>query len=473
MRRYSWLFLLIPMGLFVWIAVNSSRFAGGEDGVMHHLFARYAPQHPANLLDLWAKPVYVLLSVPFAQFGFLGSLIFNILLACLSSWLVWKTAENMKLRFPWLGAVLLLSSTVYFYCASSSTTEILFSFILSWAIFEVTKGRYWLAALLVSFLPFVRSEGYGIILVFALGFLTLRSWKALPFLGLGFLVYSVVGFWHYHDILWVWNTHPYRDASGIYGSGPLWHFIGKPTEIWGIPLYVLWITGTLMLVTAGVKRVIKLEKPSDLFLIWVFLIFGSWFIYLVGHAVVWYLGKSASLGLTRVMAAVMPACALIGLYAFDQIIGVFNPKLKMLRYAFLLLVAFVAIRSAFEINKPPYHGDTEKEEIIKAGNWFRSSPYFENKTRIYYFAPSVAEAFRIDPFDPLQRGDLSEISWNRDIPSGSIIVWDAHFGPNEAGVPIDTLLQRPELERIYHQKPAEPTTTLNDHEYEIYLFRKP
>ena len=104
---------------------------------------------------------------------------------------------------------------------------------------------------------------------------------------------------------------------------------------------------------------------------------------------------------------------------------------------------------------------------------WRRSCYFENKTRVYYFAPSVAEAFRIDPFDPEQRGDLSEISWNRDIPSGSIIVWDAHFGPNEAGVPIDILLQRPELERIYHQRPTERITTLNGHEYEIYLFRKP
>ena len=110
---------------------------------------------------------------------------------------------------------------------------------------------------------------------------------------------------------------------------------------------------------------------------------------------------------------------------------------------------------------------------MQAGEWFRDSEFFADRERIYYFAPTVAESFRIDPFNPAQRGDLSEIQWNRDIPSGSIIVWDAHFGPNECHVPIDTLLQRPELELIYHQKPKEKISTLNGYDYEIYLFRKP
>ncbi|MDX5321819.1 MAG: hypothetical protein LPK45_11810, partial [Bacteroidota bacterium] len=78
--------LLISALYFIWIAVSSTRLAGGEDGVMHHLFARYVPQHPGNLLDHWAKPFYVLLSTPFAQLGFLGSLLFNVLLAVLSFW---------------------------------------------------------------------------------------------------------------------------------------------------------------------------------------------------------------------------------------------------------------------------------------------------------------------------------------------------------------------------------------------------
>ncbi|HCS19505.1 MAG TPA: hypothetical protein DIW47_02895 [Bacteroidetes bacterium] len=473
MKRYRWLLLLLPLGLFIWIGAISTRTAGGEDDVMHHLFARYALQHPANLFDLWAKPLYVLFNIPFAQFGFIGTLVFNAVLACLSALLVWKSAEKLGLRFSWLGALLLLSAPVYFYCASSAVTEILFGFLLSWAIFEGSNKRYGLAAALVSFLPFVRSEGYGIILVFAFGFVALRAWKALPLLALGFVVYSIAGYAHFKDIFWVITHHPYHDASTIYGSGPIWHFVVRVKEIWGIPLYILWILGTVLFVWTGLSLFLKAEKRSEQFWVWLFFIFGSFFVFLLGHSIVWYRGMSASLGLTRVMAAVMPACALIGLYAVDRVFGKLNPKLKMFRHVLLALLSFAAIRGAFTQNRPPYHGDTEKEEIIKAGKWFLNSPYYAGKSRVFYFAPSVAVILKIDPFDPGQRGDLSEIAWNRDIPSGSIIFWDAHFGPNEAHVPIDTLFQRPELEMIYHQKPEVPASTLNGPEYEIYLFRKP
>ncbi|MHB1277386.1 MAG: hypothetical protein ACYC1Q_03240 [Bacteroidia bacterium] len=472
MKQYRWLILLFPLGVFIWIGANSTRFAGGEDDVMHHLFARYALQHPANLFDMWAKPLYVLLNIPFAQFGFIGTLAFNAVLACLSAWLVWKSAEKLGLRFSWFGPVLLLTAPVYFLCASSAVTEILFGFLLSWAIYEAANKRYWQAATLVSFLPFVRSEGYGIILVFALGMMALRKWKALPFLVLGFVIYSIAGYWHYEDIFWVINRHPYQDASGIYGSGEIWHFVVRVEEIWGKTLYVLWVLGSLLLVWITLSMIIRKVKITEQHWVWVFFIFGSFFVYLIGHSVVWYQGKSASLGLTRVMAAVMPACALIGLYAVDKVFGRLNPKLRMFRYVLLALLSYAAIQGSFKQNRPPYYGDTEKEEIIKAGNWFRNSPYYADRSRVFYFAPSVAVILNIDPFDPTQRGDLSEISWNRDIPSGSIIFWDAHFGPNEAHVPIDTLFQRPELEMIYHQKPEVPASTLNGSEYEIYLFRK-
>lgn len=473
MKKAESLFIFIPLLVFSWIAANSTRLAGGEDGVMHHLFARYVPEHPANLLDHWAKPLYVLLTVPFAQFGLMGSLFFNILLASLTSWLIYRTAKNLNLLNPWLAPVLLFSSTLYFYCVPSSITEILFGFIFTWALFESSRRNFGIAAVLVSFLPFARSEGNGIIVVFFLAFMALRQWKAIPLLALGTLVYSVAGSFYYEDLFWVWNQHPYGDASGIYGRGSLLHFIGHNKEIWGNPLYILWIVGTVLFAVKAINHLLKKKAVKDDFWVWFFMIFGSYFLYLGGHTVVWYLGKSGSLGLTRVMAAIMPACALIGAFAMDRIVFQFNPNLKILTKGLPIALACVALFSTWKLNHPPFHGDLEKEELIQAGEWFRASKYFANRERIYYFAPTVAESFRIDPFDPAQRGDLSEIQWNRDIPAGSIIVWDAHFGPNECHVPIDTLLQRPELELIYHQKPEEKISTLNGYDYEIYLFRKP
>lgn len=473
MKKAQILFFLIPLLFFSWVAANSSRLAGGEDGVMHHLFARYVPEHPANLLDHWAKPLYVFLSVPFAQFGLFGSLFFNVLLASLTSWLLFRTAQNLKLQNPWLAPVLLFGSTMYFYCVASAITEILFAFLLTWAFFESSRKKHLLAALIVSFLPFARSEGNGIIALFFLAFIASKQWKAIPVLATGTVLYSIAGSFYFDDIFWVWNQHPYGDASAIYGRGSLLHFVGRNKEIWGNPVYILWIVGTLLFAANLFIHLLKRKPVSDKFWIWLFMIFGSFYLYLGGHTLVWYLGKSGSLGLTRVIAAVMPACALMATYAVDRVLFQLNPNLKMLKNGIAIGIAFLALQSSWKLNRPPFHGDLEKEELIKAAAWFRESSYFENRKRIYYFAPTVAEGFRIDPFNPEQRGDLSEIAWNRDIPSGSIIVWDAHFGPNECHVPIDTLLQRPELELIYHQKPKERISTLNGYDYEIYLFRKP
>lgn len=472
MKKFKYLILIVPGLYFAWIAAVSSRLAGGEDGVMHHLFARYVPEHPQNLLDQWAKPLYVLLSVPFAQFGMYGSLLFNVLLAILSMYFVWRTAENLGMESPWLAPALLFSSTIYFYCVPSAVTEILFGFLLSWAIFESSRSRYAMAAALISFLPFARNEGNGLILIFFIGLLVMKQWKAIPWLALGTVVYSIAGSFYFEDLFWVYNKQPYHDASDIYHHGTWWHYVDKSIAIWGIPLYLLWILGTVFMLFRIIKTLIKKEKITQVFWFWLFFVFGSFYVYLTGHTIVWALGKSASLGLIRVMAAVMPACALIGLYAFNKILFELNPNLKGIKMGLSALLFFVAVNSPIEINKPPFHGDMEKEEIAKLGEWFRNSEYFPLQAPLYYFAPSMAEEFRIDPFNKETSGNLVDIGNNPELIPGTIIVWDAHFGPNECRLPVDSLLNREDLEMIHHHVPDREMKTLNNYDYEIYLFRK-
>ena len=472
MKKLRWLLLLLPFGMFAGIALKSTQFAGGEDGVMHHLIARYAPEHPANLLDHWGKPLYITLSFPFAQFGFYGSVFFNILLAILCAGMLWKTAENLGLTKAWLAPVLLLFSTIYFYSVTSSITEILFSFLLAWGLLLASRHKWVWAAVVISFLPFARSEGNGIIVAWLIGFIMLQQWKAIPFLATGTLLYSLAGWPVYDDFFWVWNMHPYTDASAIYGSGDLFHYVKKSRQIWGNVLYALWIAGSFVFLYRFIRVLGKKEKADKSFYVWLFFVFGSFYIYLVGHSLVWYMGKSASFGLIRVMAAIMPACVLMAMLAFDRFLGLFNPRLKLLFLILPLLLAFSMIQSAFVQNRPPYNGDKEREEILKAAEWYRNSPYYGEKHATYYFAPSVAEAFEIDPFDSEQRKDLSQFLGATDVKPGTLIVWDAHFGPNECHLPVDSLKQRKDLELIYHQEPEEEMRTLNDYKYEIYLFRK-
>jgi hypothetical protein len=58
------------------------------------------------------------------------------------------------------------------------------------------------------------------------------------------------------------------------------------------------------------------------------------------------------------------------------------------------------------------------------------------------------------------------------IPTDAIIIWDAHFGPNEGQLPLDRLLHNEHFELLKKFVPEHPFKTLNAYDYEIYIFRR-
>lgn len=152
-------------------------------------------------LHHWAKPVFVLLSAPFAQFGFSGIEIFNCLCATLTALLTFYTARQLKVRQPYLVFLLLFFAPFYFQLIFSGLTEYLFGLATIAGIYFTSREKHLPALLIVSFLPLMRSEGLLIMGVFGLYYLINRKFKFLPLLLAGQLVYSLAGA-HYHgDIL--------------------------------------------------------------------------------------------------------------------------------------------------------------------------------------------------------------------------------------------------------------------------------
>jgi len=472
MKSFVHLFVFLAMLFFVWLGFSSQSHAGGEDGVQHHLIARYVPQHPQNLTDLWGKPLYTLLSFPFAQFGFKGSLLFNILAGIFVAWLTFLSAKKLKLKFAFLSIVFLLFAPEYFYNIPSAVTEITFSMVLIGSVYLLLCEKPIWSAFLISFIPYARTEGNAMLPLFALAFIFLKNYKALPFLLTGSLLLSLGGFFYYRDIFWIWNQHPYGDASSIYGSGSFWHYYAYAKFIWGIPLIIIISLSSLLFAGKLFKNISRKHEITQNHWVWTFAIFGSFYVYLFGHSYVWWKGVSASLGLIRVMAGTMPLAALIALLGLNQILSVFNPKLKVMHGIIALGFVYLVFQSCFMIHrKLPFSGDEERKLILEAGDWYRNSDFYP-ANKVYYFAPSVADAFLVDPFSS-QRGYLE--SALQELPSMSektLIVWDGHFGPNECRLPKDSLLNQPNLKLIARFKPQSEIKSLNEHSYEILLFLK-
>ena len=73
--------LIITGVTFIFLAFFTGVPAGGADNYAHFNISRWAFRYPSLFLDHWGKPLYTILAVPFAQFGFVAVRILNSVLS--------------------------------------------------------------------------------------------------------------------------------------------------------------------------------------------------------------------------------------------------------------------------------------------------------------------------------------------------------------------------------------------------------
>ncbi len=161
---------------------------------------------------------------------------------------------------------------------------------------------------------------------------------------------------------------------------------------------------------------------------------------------------------------------------FSLLLGLNIKRSKYLEYGILILVTFWIIRSPFKHEYYPFKLNHEETVIKQAGDWFQTSPY--TKQKVYYLYPFLAHVLNVDSFNPAKVGELWGLyptikSWGiKAIPDSTIVFWDAHFGPNECHIPLDTIMNDPNFQLIKTIKPTEPFKTLGDYNFEVNVFIK-
>jgi hypothetical protein len=73
---YAFTGLLFVVACIVALVLNGTN--GGGDSIGHYLLAHHAWKYPNLFFNHWGKPVFTMLSSPFAQFGFKGVKLFNV-----------------------------------------------------------------------------------------------------------------------------------------------------------------------------------------------------------------------------------------------------------------------------------------------------------------------------------------------------------------------------------------------------------
>lgn len=453
---------------FTVILLRTDNSFGGADHFNHYNLARWGWKYPDLLFSHWGKPVFTIVISPFAQLGMDAARFYNVLTGISTAVLTWLLAMRFTFRPAWAVLPLVLFMPVYFALMFTALTEVTFSFFLVLSLHLFFRERFAWSAVVLSFLPLIRNEGVVLLPLFVAAYMLKGRAGAIPLLCVGAALIGVLGWRIYGDPYWLVTHMPYTgDAVDIYGRGSLMHFVGNTHRITGIPLGLIFLLGALAMTVTWVRR--DRCGLSDAFY-FLLLIVGSFVVFLAAHSVAWWLGVGNSLGLLRVMGSVTPLAALTGMAGISLLFRYREPRWTAA--ALVLLACFIAWNSyrSTQVYEYGFRKSWEQAALDESIEYLIEQGLDENI--IYYYNPYVA--FRFD-FDPEDRGRSRSLLFRRDeltsIPAGSVIFWDAHFGPNEGRTPLSELQDRPDLKTVAVFEPEVPFTVFG-HDYKIIIFKK-
>lgn len=449
---------MVGIGLFYLFILWHFNGTGDDgDSIFHFLYAKYAFKHPELFLHHWAKPIFVLLASPFAQFGFIGLQVFNVLLSLGNVWLVTSVARRLGYSFSIVGGFFQAMSPLALVLAFSGLTEPLFAFLCLCGLYFFLSERKVIALIVISFLPFVRTEGVLFLGLMAMVVVWEREWKVLPLLLLGFLFYAVIGGIVSNDFLWFFHQMPYTQGASHYGHGRIFHFVDQLFYVVGLPFYFFLIIGLF----AGLWQFIQ----GRLRVIEVSFIYGGFVGYVIAHSLFWYFGIFDSMGLKRVLVGVLPLASFIALNGLNWIVSFLGGKKQKIQFVFwigLLVFIFPFLGTPSSIHWREFCLSVKQEQVQKLK--MELSGLLVGKKRVSTAYPYVYYVLDVDCFDANSAFPLSSLSggWRKD----DLLIWDSDFATIENGVSKEILMRNSNLEIVY--KHGE---TLDGKGFEIVVFR--
>jgi hypothetical protein len=399
------------------------------DGIRHFEIAHYSLSHPQLFLHHWGKPFFTLAAAGPSQFGLNGLIIFNIICAMLTALLTFRISEKL---FPGRNSLIvipfLLLTPVYFAVIFSGLTEPFFALVLTSGIFLFTRKKFAVSAFLISFLPFIRTEGFLLLPLFGILFLYRKNFLSALLLSAGTVIYSIAGGLIYGDFLWVIHQNPYANLNQNYGSGSLFYFLGKNEFILGIPLVICFVLGIISFFQKRNNRFSGKSANT-----WI-LAAGCFCIYFFAHSWFYWKGGYGSIGLIRVIAGVAPCMAIICLAGYHFLIS-FIPDKGPIQLTFNLVLAGALCFYVVRQYPLPFQKTHEQVQLDKAAALIKSSSSCTGV--IWYQHPYLTYALEEDPFNTDRFRELW--GYNRDQPCLELgpedcMVWDSHYAQYEAGI---------------------------------------
>lgn len=462
--------LLITATMLIVVQRLSTGVDGETDSITHFQYARYAFKYPAFFLNHWGKPLFTILASPLAQFGYTGAVVFNLICGLLSAWFAYMISKRLEYRHAWVAIIFTVFTPLYLFIMYTSLTEILFSLVLITAVYLFVSKRFIWSAIIISLIPFARTEGAMYIFLFMPALIWMKQYKALPFLFSGFVFFSILGLPQYHDFFWFFTKMPYTiSSSALYGSGSFWYYFGMLDYTMNFPLIILSLTGLIYIILNIRAAFIGHHEIKNVTLY--FLILPAIFGFILAQSYLWWRGLGV-LASDRFMACIFPLVAIIAVAGFDWIME----KAKFNRFIYIILGTFIISLVAykpFAYNKLPMKTGINFVVMEQLATWLKSTPFSNRKA---FYSDSMFPFYMdIDPFNTqkcFKIYNYENIDPASLMQNGELLIWDAQFSGYEGHLPFDSLLKNNNLRLLNIFTPVESFTIIGGARYKLAVFMK-
>jgi len=429
---FIWALLFVPvLSVFLY---STSTFDNG-DSIMHYLISRYSFHHPYLFFDHWGKPLFTILSSPFSHFGFTGMALFNALVIYLSAILVFETTFTLYQNY----SISIVSAVSYLFCTKvllfvhSGLTEPLFGLFLILSAHAVLHQRESLAAVLISFTPFIRSEGLIIMGIYLLFLVSRKHYKKIPLLFIGLVVFSILGklFFSY-DLLWFFTKNPYPVVEPNYGSSDdIFHYFNQFFYFSGLPFSILFSIGIIAFVYLIIsKHTIISSQANTLF--WTVLApTGAYFF---THVVFWQIGCCGAFGIQRILMSIIPLSSVIISFGLITLHKTIDHKTILYTAQSIILVLvilfpFLHSPSSWNLSKDFQLDSTQKTALAMVEE--KKDTIKNRKARILFSEPYLGLVLDVDIYDSTEADILDAENLN----TKDLIIWDCWHSPVEREIP--------------------------------------
>jgi hypothetical protein len=227
------------------------------------------------------------------------------------------------------------------------------------------------------------------------------------------------------------------------------HYPNQMLLTLGVPLFLLFVVGMCILLVSLVVK--KVQAVSEYTLELNLLIFCSFLAYFVFHTISWGFGLFGSMGLNRVLTAMVPLLSIISLVGFNFLISwkhkgsfPFHALIYVPVIGYILIFPFLHNPASINFNKELCRSPEMKIMNKIAIDLQKQYP----DKFLYYSNPYFSYTLNINHFDQTKHLSFSDWQASKNLLPNSLVIWDNWFSVVEEHTDSTSLLQNPELRLI-------------------------